>query len=284
MKIRRISLLFGALGLSWGAVTASLGFGEDELIELPDEVLAWVQNTVHVQVEWIEVDLKDYAKMTYEQKGTFDSTAFRGEVQKLIEADKAELKELVTINTRSGQRAKTESINEVIYPTEFDPGEVTAVSGREYKDDGTTKATQFAPVEKSKYPHPGGYPNPTAFEMRPVGVTLEVDPVVGADNETIELNIAPEIVKLVGENVWQEPLIDGEPVATVRQPIFNTMKSTTAVTVLNGKYCFFDVQQPVDEEGKRIAGKKWLVFVKAWLEPMVPQAVRDAIEGGEIPE
>ena len=34
--------------------------------------------------------------------------------------------------------------------------------------------------------------------MRPVGVTLEVDPVVGADGFTLELNIAPEVTEFEG--------------------------------------------------------------------------------------
>lgn len=284
MEIRKFLAISVASAASFASAPASFGFGEDELIELPREVLAWVQSTVFVQVEWIEVDLKDYAKMTFEQEGIFNSTEFRHRVQALIEDDKAELKEVAMVNTRSGQRAKTESINEVIYPTEFDPGEVSAVASSETDSKGKTTVTEYEPMATTEFPPPGAYPNPTAFEMRPVGVTLEVDPVVGADNETIELNIAPEIVKLVGESVWQQPIIDGKPVATVRQPEFHSMKQTTAVTLLNGGYCLIDIQQPVDDEGKRIDGKKWLVFVKAWLEPVVPQAIRDAIEGGELPE
>ena len=39
---------------------------------------------------------------------------------------------------------------------------------------------------------------PTAFETRNTGVTLEVEPVVGPDGVTIDLNLVPQVVEFEG--------------------------------------------------------------------------------------
>ena len=39
---------------------------------------------------------------------------------------------------------------------------------------------------------------PTAFETRNTGVTLEVEPVVGPDGITIDLNLVPQVVEFEG--------------------------------------------------------------------------------------
>ena len=150
-----------------------------------------------------------------------------------------------SVVTRSGQRAKIEIIREFIYPTEFDPPEIPqefgSISGFGGGGgngfDGFGSANSF-PVTPA---------NPTAFEMRPVGVTLEVDPVVGADNLTIELNIAPEVVEFEGFINYGSPIqtsaVDalGQPTTVVltenriEQPVFSTRKLTTAVTIWDGQ-------------------------------------------------
>ena len=107
--------------------------------------------------------------------------------------------------------------------------------------------------------------NPTAFEMRPVGVTLEVDPVVGADGYTIELNIAPEVVEFEGFINYGSPIqsgaIDalGMPTTIVltenriEQPVFASRKLSTAVTIWDGQTVAIgglireDVQQTEDK-------------------------------------
>jgi len=107
--------------------------------------------------------------------------------------------------------------------------------------------------------------NPTAFEMRPVGVTLEVDPVVGADGFTIELNIAPEVVEFEGFINYGSPIQSGainalgQPTTIVltenriEQPVFASRKLSTAVTIWDGQTVAIgglireDVQQTEDK-------------------------------------
>ena len=89
---------------------------------------------------------------------------------------------------------------------------------------------------------------PTAFETRNTGVTLEVDPVLGADEFTIDLNLAPEVVEFDGFINYGSPistastnLLTGAPERVIvtdnriEMPIFNVRKVTTQVTVWDGQ-------------------------------------------------
>ncbi|MEM7145241.1 MAG: type II and III secretion system protein [Verrucomicrobiota bacterium] len=89
-----------------------------------------------------------------------------------------------SVVTRSGGLANIEIIREFIYPTEYDPPEIP-------QDFGMTGNAAFP-----------GFPvtpaTPSMFQNRNVGVTLNVDPVVGRDGTTINLNIAPDVVEFEG--------------------------------------------------------------------------------------
>ena len=123
--------------------------------------------------------------------------AFHDRVRKLVADGKASLESLIAVPTRSGQRATIESIDEVIYATEYDP----AVPGRDFAF-------------------------PTAYEMRPTGERIEIDPVLSEDKKTVDLNLAPDFTRLSGFVLHKaDPKAGGE-----LQPLFVTRKVTTAVT------------------------------------------------------
>lgn len=105
---------------------------------------------------------------------------------------------------------------------------------------------------------------PTAFETRNTGVTLEAEPTVGPDGNTIELNLSPEVVEFDGfinygspilspsSSAFQQvtttigantvtsfiPLAQPERLITpniINQPVFSVRKVTTGVTVWDGQ-------------------------------------------------
>ena len=47
---------------------------------------------------------------------------------------------------------------------------------------------------------------PTAFETRNTGVTLEVEPTVGSDNYTIDMNLVPQVVEFEGFINYGSPI------------------------------------------------------------------------------
>ena len=90
---------------------------------------------------------------------------------------------------RSGQRSEIKVVREFIYPTEYDPPDIP-------NNIGSNGSNAF-PVTPA---------NPTAFETREIGTTLEVEPIIGPDNFTIELNLAPEVSDFIGFVNYGSPI------------------------------------------------------------------------------
>ena len=185
--------------------------------------------------------------------GIFTDPQFQVVIRALNQKKGTDLMSAPSVVTRSGQRAKIEIIREFIYPTEFDPPEIP----QEFANVGGGGGGGGGIVGIPALAGGGGggavnsFPvtptTPTAFETRNVGVTLEVDPVVGADGFTIDLNIAPEIVEFEGFVNYGSPITtggtdaNGNPTQVVltqnriEQPIFATRKVSTAVTIWDGQ-------------------------------------------------
>ncbi|WP_245846555.1 Amuc_1098 family type IV pilus outer membrane protein [Prosthecobacter debontii] len=172
-------------------------------------------------------------------------------IRALAQRKGVDLMSAPSVTTKGGQRATIEVIREFIYPTEFDPPQIPTNVGSTTGGGGAT-AIPVTPT------------TPTAFEMRPVGVRMEVDPTVGADGYTIDLNLAPEVTEFDGFINYGSPIysvtpasplqrifnaagvliaeIDPVPASRVEltpnvinQPVFSTRKVQTAVTIWDGQ-------------------------------------------------
>ena len=80
-------------------------------------------------------------------------------------------------------------------------------------------------------------------------MTLEVEPVVGPDGQTIDLNLVPQVVEFEGFINYGSPIFGINPNAisssivpqvlltqnVINQPIFSTRKVTTNVSVWDGQ-------------------------------------------------
>ncbi|MDF1852340.1 MAG: hypothetical protein P1U85_15985 [Verrucomicrobiales bacterium] len=205
---------------------------------------------LRIQVEWIETSheivtalLEDDENARLKGKLSGNAGPLRKSLRELIEEDDARILETSIVIARSGQRAKVESIAEYIYPTEYDPPNSVLQSGKE--SEALTTAPQAA-----------------AFETRNVGTTLEVDPIIGVDNRTIDLNLAPEIVYLLDEVNYGDFESD-ESNVEVTMPVFYTIKTTTQLTMIDGEYALMGVHSPFNEKTFRSdPERKVLVFVK----------------------
>jgi general secretion pathway protein D len=153
------------------------------------------------------------------------------------------------VTTKSGQRAVIEIVREFRYPTEFDPPQIPQNFGSSGSGVlGATSTIAVFPVTPT---------TPTAFETRNTGVTLEVEPTVGSDNYTIDLNLVPQVVEFEGFINYGSPISTINPASlglggataaitnaptsvvltpnVINQPIFSTRKVTTEVTVWDGQ-------------------------------------------------
>ena len=192
-----------------------------------------------ITTEFIELPQALASTFTAENSGN----RIRELAQQSIRNGDAKLLRLASVTARSGQRAKAESIEEIIYGTEIDPGVVP--------DEIELEDGAVGPVVG---------PVPAAFETRNLGVTLEVDPVFGVDGYTIDLNLAPEIVTLTGYDHF--PSAEADPALKIAQPIFHELKGTTQITVSDGSYELLYTARP-HQPSEGMTDTVVLVFVRA---------------------
>jgi general secretion pathway protein D len=132
------------------------------------------------------------------------------------------------VMTRSGQSSSVVIAREFIYPTEYEPPELPNSVGA---GGGTTPVTPATP---------------TAFEMREVGIKLEVLPVADANKRYIDVTLNPSFTDFDGFVNYGSPInstttdILGNPTTarvtknTILMPIFSVQKASTQLSVADG--------------------------------------------------
>ena len=177
--------------------------------------------------------------------GVLTDPQFQVVMRALSQRKGVDLMSAPSVTTKPGTRATISVIREFWYPTEFDPPEIP----QQFGSLGTVTAGLGTGVGSST--SSGSFPvtptTPTTFEMKPIGVTMEVDPVVGTDNYSIDLNLAPEVNEFEGFINYGSPIqtggLDalGNPIQIILtenripQPVFSTRKVQTSVTVWDGQ-------------------------------------------------
>jgi general secretion pathway protein D len=167
--------------------------------------------------------------------GLFNDGQFQMIMRGLAQKKGADIMTAPSVTTRPGQKATIEIIREFIYPTEYEPPELAQQNNNNFGGGGgggggggVTPAT------------------PTAFETRNIGVTLEIEPNVGANDYVIDLRFAPEIVEFEGFINYGSPITSpaadafGNPVTLVitenriEMPVFSSRRVSTGITIYDG--------------------------------------------------
>jgi hypothetical protein len=141
-------------------------------------------------------------------------------LREMVAAGKARLERFIVLRTKSGQRAVVEQIHEVRFPTEFDPPHGPVEPKKNLPD----LVVPARPLD----PFPVDFVTPTAFETRNVGDTLELEPTLGPDGVTIDVNLVPQAVRHVADRVVSER-------PPMKQPTFECSKVSTSVTLQAGQ-------------------------------------------------
>jgi general secretion pathway protein D len=172
--------------------------------------------------------------------GVFTNPQFQVVIRALNQKKGVDLLSAPSVTTKSGQRAIIEVIRELRYPRTYSQPQVPSISS------STTNVPGFA----STVPVVVTPTTPQDWETRNTGVTLEVEPVVGGDATTIDLNLIPQVVEFEGFINYGSPIFgigintvgvlsQNSSVLltenTINQPVFSTRKVTTSVSVYDGQ-------------------------------------------------
>lgn len=127
------------------------------------------------------------------------------------------------VTCKSGGGAEIKVVEELIYPTEYQQNAQSTGTGAAGNQSVVTIVT-----------------TPSAFETRNLGVILTVNASVAPDNETIELELEPQVVEL---SYWKNygytlPINDGsgrtQPI-DLWQPIFHARQIQTKIAIWDGQ-------------------------------------------------
>ena len=172
--------------------------------------------------------------------GIFTNAQFQVVLRALNQSKGVDLVSAPKVTTKSGKRATIEIVREFRYP-------------KEYSDPQLPTGGTSAVVTPT---------TPTDFEMKPTGVTLEVEPTVGPDGYTIDLVLAPRVIEfdgfinygspIYGNVGWGVPIIGSTGAVSsavlivgttrrlltenvINKPVFSTREVTTQVSVYDGQ-------------------------------------------------
>ncbi|WP_367872255.1 hypothetical protein [Luteolibacter sp. Populi] len=219
----------GSTGSALGSGVASNPFIRQNLASPAAEDDNGARN-LSVCMEVFSVDLADAASL--QRSGISDAALYQKLVERVAGGSAAQ-EQFSVVRARSGEKATLETITEFIYPTEYIPGNGEEAAHTENPEPNEPPAATVKPasdpVERaSEEPAKAAPALGTAFETRNAGTTLEIEPTLGADNQIIDLRIAPESVNLADRIQW------GQGISQVEMPVFETQRVVTALTVRAG--------------------------------------------------
>lgn len=227
-------------------------FVEAERLLTDKELEKLKPKMIRVQVEYIELPHEMMSELMSAEKVLPDH-ALRMHLRELSrKKEDVRVIETQLVVARPGQKATSESIEEYIYPTEYEPAilpnEINVV-----KSEGKAELSgrDFAVG-----------PTPTAFETRNLGSTLEIQPDLAEDEQIIDLKLAPELVYHVKNETWAEwKGVHGD--SPIQMPIMYSMRLSAALTLRPGKYRLAGAISPKGPEGHPDYGRKVMIFVRA---------------------
>lgn len=174
--------------------------------------------------------------------GIFTNPQFQVVLRAINQQKGVDLVSAPKVTVTSGRKASINITRKFPYPISYSPPQVPQSQG----GGGINPATPSTPV---------------AFDVRPVGVLLEVQPTVGPDGYTIDLELSPQITEFQGFVNYGSPIQSignitvpnilangqqGQPLVvgtktvlltenTILQPVFSVRQVDTHVTLLDGQ-------------------------------------------------
>ncbi|MFN0080649.1 MAG: hypothetical protein ACKVY0_29625 [Prosthecobacter sp.] len=180
-----------------------------------------------------------------------DDTAIFTAAEAAVARGEARFIDSLFLETKSGLRATHESVREHVFISSFD-------------------------LNAQNQPE-------VTFEMRKIGTIFEVEPVVGADGHTVELNFSHELHPAAPEARgahFRDPA-SGQRFAMPATD-FHVLKTTSGLTLTKGSTKLIALQQPT---GRNAGAKLWATFLKCDVVPQIIKPRRmTAAKATELPD
>lgn len=184
--------------------------------------------------------------------GIFTNPQFQVVIRALSQKKGVDLMTAPKVTTKSGIKATIKVVREFPYPTQFDPPQPPVAATNGSGSGSSVVGIATGQLLSNGVVTPS---TPTEFQTRDLGVTLEVDPAVGPDNYTIDLNLAPQVVDFDGFVNYGSPILGARFISplqgglpplgtiqqtvltpnTINQPIFSTRRVQTNVSIWDGQ-------------------------------------------------
>jgi general secretion pathway protein D len=198
-----------------------------------------------------EATTKSPAPGILSMTGIYDEGSFQMLMRGLSQKKGTDVLTAPSITAKPGEMAKIEIIREFIYPTAYDAPQIPSSMGSNYDNNSSSSSsTTSTLLGTTIQPKVNSYPvtpaTPTEFQMRPVGVTLEVQPNVDDNDFAIEMVFKPEISEFEGFVNYGSPIqstgvgSDGTPITLtltdnrIEQPIFSIRRVETNLSIYDG--------------------------------------------------
>ncbi len=202
---------------------------------------------VRIQAEFIEMSHPTYTKLMAKPRTSANDADLRAECAKLVAADQAGVLETMCVTALPGQNATSESIAEYIYPTEYEPGEVPdKING-----DAAPGDTLW-----------GSPPTPTAFDIRNLGSTFEVEPMIDVNGLMVEVRFRPTIVYHVDTINWGSEKTIGAA-GPIETPTFYTLQLSSGTILVSGEPSMVAALSPKNDKGLTDTSRKIIIFLRA---------------------
>ena len=183
--------------------------------------------------------------------GIFTNPQFQMVIRAIDQKKGVDLMSAPKVTTKSGVKATIKIVREFPYPTDFTPATVPKAGGS-ILSSSTDFISPGTLVASSSSVSPS---TPSTFANRDIGVTMEVEPQVGADNYTIDLSLSPTVVEFEGFINYGSPIrapkyapdpltlisnpsqIESYEISknVINQPVFAVRKITTSVSIWDGQ-------------------------------------------------
>lgn len=209
-----------------------------ELVEaLIEQMTSSQPKDLAFRIEIFEMPASHALKLQQSTEGTSDHRGEWEATLKLMGERKARFVDSAYILARSGQRSKVSAVEEVFfYLASAPPDQET----------------------KNKF-YPG-------FEQRDVGIILEVDPVLQADEETVQVSVNLEYHSAPPTRREESLKASGDSVGT---PIFHAKTIQSEVTIRDGQARLIGAWKPTGDPRFEKDDVRHLIFLKADLQPLI---------------